>query len=66
MINKYSKDDLPEALWKYVENREGYDYHHHAEVGSDNAQFVTDAITDQFAIVGPAEAHRERLAHAAW
>ena len=37
LINKYSKDDLPEALWKYVENREGYDYHHHAEVGSDNA-----------------------------
>ena len=64
LINKYSKDDLPEALWKYVENREGYDYHHHAEVGSDNAQFVTDAITDQFAIVGPAEAHRERLARA--
>ena len=32
------------------------------EVGSDNAQFVTDAITDQFAIVGAAEAHGERLA----
>ena len=62
LINKYSKDDLPEALWKYVENREGYDYHHHAEVGSDNAQFVTDSITDRFAIVGTAEAHGERLA----
>jgi probable F420-dependent oxidoreductase len=61
LINKYPKDDLPEALWKYVENREGYDYLHHAEVGSDNATFVTDAITDQFAIVGPASAHHERL-----
>lgn len=61
LINKYPKDDLPEALWKYVENREGYDYHHHAEVGSDNATFVTDAITDQFAIVGPPSAHHERL-----
>jgi probable F420-dependent oxidoreductase len=61
LINKYPKDDLPEALWKYVENREGYDYHHHAEVGSDNARFVSDEITDQFAIVGPPSAHHERL-----
>ena len=61
LINKYPKDDLPEALWKYVENREGYDYHHHAEVGSDNARFVSDEITDQFAIVGPPLAHHERL-----
>jgi probable F420-dependent oxidoreductase len=61
LINKYPKDDLPEALWKYVEKREGYDYHHHAEVGSDNARFVSDEITDQFAIVGPSTAHRERL-----
>jgi probable F420-dependent oxidoreductase len=62
LINRYPKDDLPEALWKYVENREGYDYLHHAEVGSDNARFVTDEITDAFAVVGPAAAHRERLA----
>jgi alkanesulfonate monooxygenase SsuD/methylene tetrahydromethanopterin reductase-like flavin-dependent oxidoreductase (luciferase family) len=61
LINKYPKDDLPEALWKYVEHREGYDYHHHAEVGSDNARFVSDEITDQFAIVGPPSAHHERL-----
>jgi probable F420-dependent oxidoreductase len=61
LINKYPKDDLPEALWRYVESREGYDYHHHAEVGSDNARFVSDEITDRFAIVGPASAHRERL-----
>ncbi len=61
LINKYPKDELPEALWKYVEKREGYDYRHHAEVGSDNAAFVPDQITDQFAIVGPASAHRERL-----
>ena len=62
LINKYPKDDLPEALWKYVENREGYDYLHHAEVGSDNARFVSDEITDTFAIVGPTAAQQERLA----
>ncbi len=62
LINKYPKDDLPEALWKYVEGRGGYDYLHHAEVGSDNARFVTDEITDSFAIVGPASVQHERLA----
>jgi probable F420-dependent oxidoreductase len=62
LINRYPKDDLPEALWKYVEGREGYDYHHHAEVGSDNARFVSDEITDRFALIGPSSAHRERLA----
>ena len=61
LINKYEKADLPEALWHYVENREGYDYLHHAEVGSDNASFVSDQIVDRFAIVGPAEAHQQRL-----
>jgi probable F420-dependent oxidoreductase len=61
LVNKYPKDDLPEALWRYVEKREGYDYAHHAQVGSDNADFVSDEITDQFAIVGPASAQRERL-----
>jgi probable F420-dependent oxidoreductase len=62
LINKYPQEELPEALWKYVEKREGYDYQHHAEVGSDNADFVSNEITDRFAIVGPASAHRERLA----
>ncbi len=61
LINRYPKDDLPEALWKYVETREGYDYHHHAEVGSDNARFVSDEIIDRFCIVGPPSAQRERL-----
>jgi len=61
LINKYPKEQLPEALWKYVEKREGYNYLHHAEVGSDNARFVSDSVTDQFALVGPASAHRERL-----
>jgi len=61
LINKYPKEELPEALWKYVENREGYNYLHHAEVGSDNARFVNDEITDRFSIIGPASAHRERL-----
>ena len=62
LINKYPKDELPEALWKYVEKREGYDYLHHAEVGSDNASFVSDEITDQFADRRP----RHRRIASAW
>jgi probable F420-dependent oxidoreductase len=62
LINKYPREELPEALWKYVEKREGYDYHHHAEVGSDNARFVSDEIAERFAIAGPASVHAERLA----
>ena len=62
LINRYPREELPEPLWKYVEGREGYDYQHHAEVGSDNARFVTDEITDRFAIIGPPSAHQERLA----
>ncbi|HEX9550136.1 MAG TPA: TIGR03842 family LLM class F420-dependent oxidoreductase [Candidatus Limnocylindrales bacterium] len=61
LVNRYPREDLPESLTQYVRAREGYDYLHHAEVGSSNAQFVTDDIVDQFCLVGPAEAHIERL-----
>ena len=51
-MNKYPREDLPEELTTYVRSREGYDYYHHAEVGSDNAAFVTDEIVDRFCISG--------------
>ncbi|MGH2393153.1 MAG: TIGR03842 family LLM class F420-dependent oxidoreductase, partial [Candidatus Limnocylindria bacterium] len=46
LVNKYPREQLPEALTGYVTEREGYDYHHHAEVGSANAAFVGDEVTD--------------------
>ena len=46
----------------YVRNREGYDYLHHAEVGSDNAEFVTDDVVDRFCVIGSVEQHLEKLA----
>jgi probable F420-dependent oxidoreductase len=61
LVNKYPREDLPEELTTYVRTREGYDYHHHAEVGSDNATFVTDDIVDRFCIVGSADDHLVRL-----
>ena len=42
LVNRYPREDLPEELTTYVRGREGYDYLHHAEVGSSNAGFVTD------------------------
>ncbi len=61
LVNKYPREQLPESLTGYIRDREGYDYRHHAEVGSDNAQFVSDEVADRFSIVGPAEEHVRRL-----
>jgi alkanesulfonate monooxygenase SsuD/methylene tetrahydromethanopterin reductase-like flavin-dependent oxidoreductase (luciferase family) len=61
LVNKYPREQLPESLTGYVRERVGYDYRHHAEVGSDNAQFVADEVADRFSIVGPPEEHVRRL-----
>ena len=61
LVNKYPREDLPEELTTYVHDREGYDYLHHAEVGSSNAAFVTDEIVDRFCLVGSADDHIARL-----
>ncbi len=60
LVNKY-QGELPEALTRYIRGREGYDYLHHAEVGSSNAGFVTDEVVDRFGIVGDAAAHVAKL-----
>jgi probable F420-dependent oxidoreductase len=61
LVNKYPREDLPPELTTYIRDREGYDYLHHAEVGSSNASFVTDDIVDRFALVGSVDDHIERL-----
>ncbi len=61
LINRYDPADLPPELTAYVRNREGYDYQHHAEVGSSNAQFVSDEVTDRFCIVGTRDDHIRKL-----
>lgn len=61
LISRYKPEDLPPALTSYVRNREGYNYLHHCEVGSDNAKFVSDEVTDRFCLVGSARAHVEKL-----
>jgi probable F420-dependent oxidoreductase len=61
LVNKYPREQLPESLTGYVRDREGYDYLHHAEVGSSNAGFVGDEVTDRFCVLGSVEDHVAKL-----
>ena len=61
LVSRYKPEELPEELTSYIQDRKGYNYLHHAEVGSSNAEFVTDEIVDRFCIVGPAEEHLRKL-----
>jgi probable F420-dependent oxidoreductase len=61
LVSRYKAEELPPELTAYISDRKGYDYLHHAEVGSSNAEFVTDDIVDRFCIVGAAEEHIRRL-----
>ena len=54
-------DLVPEALLGYVEDRKGYDYAEHGKATSTHVDFVTDEIIDRFCLLGPPEAHIERL-----
>jgi len=61
LVSRYRADELPPELTAYISDRKGYNYLHHAEVGSSNAQFVTDDVVDRFCLVGDASAHIEKL-----
>lgn len=62
LVSRYDPSELPDALTAYIRDRTGYDYRHHAVVGSEHAQFVSDDVIDRFCIVGPLAAQRQRLA----
>jgi probable F420-dependent oxidoreductase len=61
LVTKYPRDQLPDSLTGYVRDRTGYDYHHHAEVGSSNAVFVGDEVTDRFCVLGSVDDHIAKL-----
>jgi probable F420-dependent oxidoreductase len=54
LVNRYPREQLPESLTGYVTDRSDYDYLRHAEVGSSNAAFVGDEVTDRFCVLGDA------------
>jgi hypothetical protein len=61
LVSRYKPEELPPELTAYVRNRKGYNYLHHAEVGSSNSEFVTDDVVDRFCIVGSAANHLQKL-----
>jgi probable F420-dependent oxidoreductase len=61
LVNRYQPEELPPALTGYVRDRTGYDYQHHAEVGSDNGAFVEDEVVDRFCVIGSVDDHVAKL-----
>lgn len=61
LVSRYEASELPPALTGYVHDRTGYDYRHHAEVGSTNAAFVGDEVTDRFCVLGSVGDHIAKL-----
>jgi probable F420-dependent oxidoreductase len=61
LVTKYPRDRLPQSLTGYIADRTGYDYHHHAEVGSTNSAFVGDEVTDRFCVLGSVDDHVAKL-----
>jgi probable F420-dependent oxidoreductase len=61
LVSKYKPEELPPALTSYIRDKGHYDYLHHCEVGSSNADFVTDDVIDRFCVLGPAEKQIEKL-----
>src|SRR5256712_9277955 len=61
LVSRYRPEELPPALTSYIRDRKAYNYLHHAEVGSSNADFVSDEVIDRFCIVGPVAEHIRKL-----
>jgi len=63
IVEKYGMDspDIPQSFTAYIEGRKGYDYKEHADKDAQHLDFITEDIIDSFGILGPAEAHVEKL-----
>ncbi|MCO5995242.1 TIGR03842 family LLM class F420-dependent oxidoreductase [Actinoallomurus rhizosphaericola] len=63
LVSRYGESSslVPAELTDYIKARQGYDYAHHGRAGNPDAAFVPDEIVDRFCLVGPAEAHIDRL-----
>jgi probable F420-dependent oxidoreductase len=64
IVERYgaSSGAVPEALTAYIAGRKGYDYSHHGKPGNPTTDFVPDEIVDRFCVLGPVEAHLQRMA----
>ncbi len=63
IVARYGSESgsVPTELTDYIKEREGYDYSGHGKAGHDHTDFVPDDIVDRFCLLGPEEAHIEKL-----
>ncbi|MGW2210009.1 TIGR03842 family LLM class F420-dependent oxidoreductase [Streptomyces sp. NPDC001781] len=63
LVSRYGEHSaqIPDELTDYIKAREGYDYAHHGRSGNPDTRFVPDEIVDRFCLIGPVEAHIEKL-----
>ena len=63
LVNRYGEDSaqVPQALTDYIKERESYDYEGHGRAENVSVDFVPDDIIDRFCVLGPVEAHIEKL-----
>lgn len=63
LVSRYGEHSamVPEALTEYIKARKGYDYSHHGRADNPDTAFVPDEVVDRFCLIGPAEAHIEKL-----
>ncbi|MYS23883.1 F420-dependent oxidoreductase, CPS_4043 family [Streptomyces sp. DvalAA-14] len=64
LVGRYGEHSalVPEELTAYIARRQGYDYSHHGRTGNPDAAFVPDDIVDRFCLIGPPQAHLDKLA----
>jgi probable F420-dependent oxidoreductase len=63
IVARYGADGaaVPPELTDYIKNRQGYDYNEHGRAGNVHTAFVPDEIVDRFCLLGPAQAHIDKL-----
>jgi probable F420-dependent oxidoreductase len=63
IVARYGAEGMsvPKDLTDYIQGRQDYDYNEHGRAGNAHTSFVPDEIVDRFCILGPAEAHIEKL-----
>ena len=63
LVERYGGEGsgVPTMLTDYIREREGYDYAEHGKASSTHVDFVPDDVIESFCLLGPEEAHVEKL-----
>jgi probable F420-dependent oxidoreductase len=63
IVNRYGADGtaIPQSLSDYIKDWRGYDYNEHGRAGNTHTDFVPDEIVERFCLIGPPEAHVDKL-----